>query len=140
LLSTIGRIIAALAKRPNLALGMRFSRLTTCGIGAMSVTFVCAALAGLLGGWLLLHGMAIAVLGLAMALMSASLGRWEPLPMLGLFDSVALFQVSFLIGAAARVGVGRARKRPRRRAAQDRSFSRRRARAGRRGRPLIAMP
>jgi hypothetical protein len=105
LLSTIGRIIAALAKRPNLALGMRFSRLTTCGIGAMSVTFVCAALAGLLGGWLLLHGMAIGVLGLAMALMSASLGRWEPLPMLGLFDSVALFQVSFLIGAAARVGL-----------------------------------
>ena len=71
----------------------------------MSVAFVCAALAGLLCGWLLLHGMAIGVLSLAMALVSASLGRWEPLPMLELFDIVALFQVSFLIGAAARVGL-----------------------------------
>ena len=74
----------------------------------MSVAFVCAALAGLLCGWLLLHGTAIGVLSLAMALVSASLGRWEPLPMLELFDIVALFPVSFLIGAAARVGWTRA--------------------------------
>jgi hypothetical protein len=71
----------------------------------MSVAFVYAGLAGLLCGWLHLHGMAIGVLSLAMALVSASLGRWEPLTMLGLFDIVALFQVSFLIGAAARVGL-----------------------------------
>jgi len=93
----------------------------------MSVAFVCAALAGLLCGWLLLHGMAIGVLSLAMALVSASLGRWEPWPMLELFDIVALFQVSFLIGAAARVGLdapasGLAARRCRRAGTRDPKF------------------
>jgi hypothetical protein len=71
----------------------------------MSAAFVCIALAGLLCGWLVLHGLAIGVLSLAMVLVSAGLGRWEPLLILQLFDILALFQVSFLIGAAARVGL-----------------------------------
>jgi hypothetical protein len=69
----------------------------------MSAAFVCIALAGLLCGRLLLHGLAIGILSLAMV--SIGLGRWEPLVILQLFDVLALFQVSFLIGAAARVGL-----------------------------------
>jgi CheY-like chemotaxis protein len=67
----------------------------------MSVTVICI-MAGLLCGWLLLHWLVLGVLSLGIAVISLSVGRWDLLLIPKLFAILALFQIAFLIGAAAR--------------------------------------
>jgi hypothetical protein len=70
---------------------------------AMSVTVMCMIMAGLLCGWLMLHWLVLGVLSLGIAVTSLSVGRWDHLLLIPkLFAILALFQIAFLIGAAAR--------------------------------------
>jgi CheY-like chemotaxis protein len=68
----------------------------------MSVILVGVSWAGLLSGWLLLHWLVLGVLSIGIAIVSLSVGRWDLLLIPKLFGILALFQISFLIGAAAR--------------------------------------
>jgi len=68
----------------------------------MSVILVCVAWAGLLCGWLMLHWLLLGALSLGVAIVSFSASRWDLLLILNVFGILAFFQISFLIGAAAR--------------------------------------
>ena len=68
----------------------------------MSVTVICIIMAALLCGWLMLHWLVLGVLSLGIGVISLSVGRWDLLLIPKLFAILAIFQIAFLIGAAAR--------------------------------------